>query len=224
MTQTEPMTDPTGAPAVAPEARRRIAIAATLLTACALVGTALSPYLLVEHPLLLLGLNPDSRHLVLVANRVELWQAVSVASVRRGLTFASTFALATIYGSVLVSWLEKKQPWLARPIAFVEAIHARVGVWLVVLVPFASVAAFAGIARTSWRKFVLAIIPGQVAFALALLWFGEAVEAWTEPVIAFIADHSVEATLAAAAVVAVLQLWSRIHKRDTDGAVPSLLT
>jgi hypothetical protein len=209
------------APDVPPRVRRLVVGLAAVLTACALVGTALSPYLLVEHPLLLIGLNPDSRHLVLAANRVDMGSAVAVGALRRGLNFMVSFGLASLYGHVVVAWLDTKRSWVKSIVRFVESVYRHLGVWLVVFVPLYWVAVFAGAARLSWRKFAIAIVPGQILFVYAFLRFGEAIEGWTEPIIAFVTKHPVETTLAAVAAVAVQQIWSRLRKRSSKGGEPT---
>lgn len=209
-------------PDVAPRVRRLVIALAIAGTVTGLIGTALSPYLLVEHPLWLIALNPDSRHLVLVANRVELWQAVLVGSLRRSFNFASTYGLAGLYGFVLITWLEKKRPWVKRVVALIERLYAYLGIWLVVLVPLYWVAVLSGIARIRPHKYCLAIIPGQIAFVLGTLWFGGAIEQWTEPVIAFLTAHLFESTAVCVALVALQQLWSRWRKKNRDPGEPEL--
>lgn len=213
---------PRTAPDVSPRLRRLVIATAALLTGTALIGTALSPYLLVEHPLVLIGLNPDSRHLVLVAGRVELWQAVTVGALRRGVNFLATFGLGSVYGYVLVSWLEKKRPWVKRVLGLVERIYGSLGIWLIVFVPLYWVAALAGIARIPPLRYCLAIIPGQVAFVLGVLRFGEAIETWTEPIIAFVARHPLETTVVAALLVVTQQIYARWRKRQRDPDEPEI--
>jgi membrane protein YqaA with SNARE-associated domain len=209
-------------PEVPPRLKRIILVAVALSAGTAAVGTALSPYLLVEHPLILIGLNPDSRHLVLVANRVELWQAALVGTLRRGLNFLATYGLASLYGYVLITWFEKKRPWAKRIVQLVERVYARIGIWLVILVPLYSIAILSGIARVRVRRFCLAIIPGQIAFVMAILWFGEAIEHWTDPIIAFVSRHVVATTVAFVILVAVQQAWTRWRKSRRPADEPDL--
>lgn len=206
-----------------PRIRRLVLAATAALTGGALLGTALSPYLIAEHPLWLLALNPDGRHLLLVANEVEPWQALAVGSMRRALSFLATFALAQIYAQRFVAWMRGQRPWMQRIVRFIEQAYARLGVWLVLSMPFTWVAGVAGSARMPWRRFAIAMVPGQVVYVGAMLWFGAAIESWTEPVYAFVADHPVGLTAAALAVVGAQVAWSRLRRRDgegVDGLVP----
>ena len=214
----EPPIDPPGLPRDAPDVPprvRRVLLAMVAVSAgLGFLGTALSQYLLVEHPLILIGLNPDSRHLVLAANRVELWQAVAVGASRRGFNFIATYGLAGLYGYMLITWIEKRGAWAAAVTRLLERLYLRLGVWLVVLVPLYWVAALAGVARLGIGKFALAIIPGQIAFVWGTLYFGEAIEQWTEPIIAFVSQNVVACTLVCIALVLAQRVYARWRKRD----------
>ncbi len=213
---------PRTAPALPPRVRRLILALVAFTTITGVAGTALSPYLLVEHPLVLLGLNPISRHLVLVANRVELWEALIVGSARRTLNFLATYGVGALYGHALITFFEKRGRWAKKIVNTLEAVYARLGILLVILAPFYSVAALAGIARLRFRLFVIAILPGQVAFAFVWLYFGNAVETWTDPIIDWLAKHVAEATAVAIALVVAQQLYARYRKRRKDQSEPDL--
>lgn len=189
--------------------RFRVLAAMALLSALGLLGTALSPYLLVEHPLALLGLNPDGRHLVLVAGSVDAWQAIAVAAPRRLLTVLGIFGVAYLYGPAMLERAASGRPRLARLIATLEGIYARFGIWLVLLVPFHWVAALAGAARMPFRRFTLASMPGQVVFAALFLEFGEAISGYTDAVLDWLAPRAVDATLLAVAAILFVQLLRR---------------
>lgn len=208
------MTFGTSAPDRAPHGRRLVLAAATALTAATLLGTALSPYLLAEHPLALIALNPSGGHLVLVANHVDPWHAMVVGALRRGLSFVVVFALASAYSDKVAGWLEGKPAWLVRAAGAMETMCARAGAWLVILAPTYPVAVFAGMARMRWRTFVIALVPGQVAVVMGAQRFGEVIEAWTEPIVGFVTGHSLALTFAATALVAAQQTWSRWCARD----------
>ena len=66
-------------------------------------------------------------------------------------------------------------------------------------------------------------MPGQVVFVFAVLRFGEAIEEWTAPIVAYVTAHLVETTVVVAFLVVVQQLWSRWRKRNRkDDDPPSL--
>jgi membrane protein DedA with SNARE-associated domain len=202
-------------PAVGPapledHALRRAALAGTgALTALSLVGTALSPYLLVTHPLLLVGVAPEVRHLVLAAAEAPLLPLLLVGTLRRALGMASAYALAASYGLTAVRWLEQRYPRAARAIRFLEGLFGRFGVAMLVIVPGYTVSALAGAARTRPSVFLAATLTGQLLFVGATLLFGEAVGQWTRPLLSFLTAHLAECTLACVLLVVLQQLFSR---------------
>jgi membrane protein DedA with SNARE-associated domain len=204
-------------PPVLPPRLKRIVLALVALTGVTgVLGTALSPYLLVENPLLLVGLNPDSRHLVLAAAHTELWQVVAVAAPRRAINFIATYGLGSLYGYVAVGWIERRHPWLKRVVRLGEMLYLRLGTWLVLLVPIYSIAGLAGFARMPLWKYALAIIPGQLAFVAGVFVFGESIKQWTTPIIAFLSQHLLASTLLAIALVATQQIYKRWRKAARD--------
>lgn len=213
MTQTLPMTGE-----LSHRTRRAILFSVGALSALAMLGTALTPYLLTEHPLVLLGLNPGGRNLMLVANRVDAFPAVVVGSLRRGLGFVSVYALACLYGQSAIEWVQARGGWAQRALSVVQRAYNRLGVWLVLLVPFSFVAAFAGLARLRWRHFVMAIIPGQIVVVFVGLYLGETTRAWTDPVVDFAAARTLEMTGAFVVAVVAQQLLVR-WRTNARGAV-----
>lgn len=203
-------------PTVAPRVKRSIVALVAVTGTMGLLGTALSPYLLVEHPLLLVGLNPDSRHLVLAAGSTELWQVVAVGAPRRALNFVATYGLASLYGYLAVRWIEERHPWLKRVVGLLETLYRRLGIWLVVLAPIYSVAGLAGSSRMPFGRYVAAIIPGQIAFVAGVFVFGTSIAEWTMPIIAFLSAHLVEATVVACVIVAI-QVVFRRRRKATQG-------
>src|SRR5687768_2121274 len=88
--------------------RRAIVAFVVVMSALGIIGTALSPYLLVKHPLLLVALNPDGRHLLLVAPDVDFLPLLAVAAPRRVLALLATYGLAGLYGQQMVRYAEKR--------------------------------------------------------------------------------------------------------------------
>jgi hypothetical protein len=214
---------PRDPPPLPPRIKRIVLGLVAVTVVAGLTGTALSPYLLVEHPLLLVGLNPDSRHLVLSAANTEMWQVVAVGAPRRAINFLATYGLASVYGYVAVEWVDKQHRWLRQVVALIESLYLRLGTLMVVLLPIYSVAGLAGLARMPLWKFVLAIIPGQVAFVAGIYYFGDSIKSWTIPILAFLSEHLVASTTVAIALVVTQQLYRRWRKerRKPEAASPS---
>jgi|GEM_PF-6267241 len=198
--------------------QRWILTSMAVLTAMSMIGTALSPFLLNENPLLLLALNPDGRHLLLSAPFVNLFDGTIVVAIRRGLSMLATFAVASLYGARVLGWLRDKGRWASRLVDLTELAYERTGLWLVLLIPSFAVAGFVGASGLSFRRFFWAMIPGQFVYALFMFRFGEALASYTRPVMVCLAAHPGPLTAIATALVIGGFL---LNRRTTSPAEPS---
>ena len=199
---------------VPPHLVRLTLLVAAIASGTNALGQAFSPYLLVRYPLLLVGISPEWRHIVMAVGQVDpVWLTV-VAVARRVLSMISTWALGYVYGFSVVRWMERRYPRIGSKVRWVEAFYARVGPVVLLLFPGYTVSALAGAARTGWRLFVPATVLGQVLWVVVNVWIGEAVSRWTTPMLNWLEAHVIGATLVAMALVGTQQLISRLRKRD----------
>lgn len=196
-----------------PAVRRTIVGLVVFLSALGLLGTALSPYLLVKHPLVLVALSPDARHIVLAASQVDLAPLLAVAAPRRALALLATYGFAGIYGVRFLRYAEGKMPRVARMMAWLKRLLDRVGLVLIFLFPTHSLAGLCGATGTPLKPFLVAMVPGQIPFILMYYFFGEAVSGLSAKVIAFLSANLLESTLVASGLVLVQQVVSRLRKR-----------
>ncbi len=203
--------------------RLRTAVFALLgvLTAASLLGTALSPYLLVKSPLLLVAVSPAAHHVVLAAASVDPVTLVVVATLRRALTCVGAYGIGLLYGRAALGWLDERYPRVARFVAWVERLFARWGVWLLILTPAPTVAVFAGAARSHFIAFLVAITLGLAAWHTVTVHLGDRVAVWTDLLTSFLGEHLLESTLVCIALVALQQLLSRrVPRRPRTSDVP----
>lgn len=190
---------------------------AALLSALNLVGTAFSPWLLLEHPLLLVALSAEVRHLILAAGRVDLGEVVVIGALRRVLSMLGTYGLAAVYGFAALRWLEGRYPRVGAFARALERLFVRRGVLLLVIFPSYTLSAVAGAARSPWRPFLLATLLGQTLVTAAYVFLGEAITTWTAPILGWLKDHMVESTVVCVVAVLAQQLWSSVRKRRQTG-------
>lgn len=184
-----------------------------IVTALSLLGTALAPYLLVKHPLLLVMISPAAHHVVLAAASVDPVPLVAIATARRVITGISAYGLGFIYGRAAIGWLEQRSPRLAEFATWVERLFARFGVWLLVLAPAPTVSLFAGAARSSFVGFVVAVAVGHALWIGATVYVGDAFAVWTDRLTSFFGEYLLESTLVCIALVALQQVVSRRRRR-----------
>ncbi len=191
---------------VPPRLRHAVFALIALLAIGNAVGTALSPYLVVKYPLLLVVISPEGRHVVLATSGVGPELLVAVGTLRRLLGIIGGFGLGLMYGEAAVRWAEQRAPRFARIILFVERAFGRFGLYLLFFIPLPSIGVLAGAARTRFPLVVLVGALGQAVWMTLTVFFGEAISAWTQPVLTFFSRYLIESTIVAAALVGLQQL------------------
>lgn len=193
---------------VPPRARHALFGLVAVLVLANTLGTALSPYLVVEHPLFLVAISPEGRHVVLAASSVPAIPLVVVGTLRRALGLIGGFGLGLLYGEAAVRWAEERVPIMGRLIRFVERMFARFGLLLLAIVPLPGIALLAGASRTPFVGVMIAGLLGQTAWMTLTVKFGAAISNWTRPVLDFLSAHLVESTLVCAALVGLQQAFA----------------
>lgn len=188
------------------------------MTATALIARAAAPYLLVHQPLALIALNPDASLMVLVAPQVDLPALIAVAAPRRILNMALTFGLGALYGRMAMTWAKQKYPRFARLIDVLDRLFARHGALVVLFMPVYSICGLAGALRVSFWRFLLAISPGQVLWAVGTYYLGDSLSAWITPFTSWLSDHVGEATAVCVVAVFLYQLVSRRRRKGDESA------
>ena len=180
-----------------------------VLTVASLAGTAMSPLLLVKAPLLLVALSPDSRHVALVAGRVDPVLLMSVTVLRRSLYSIGVYGLGAAYGDLAVNWIEARARRLGKALRALERLFARVGAVLLLALPFLSVCVLAGASRTRLIVFLPALVLGHFLWVFTTVWLGTRFAAEAQAVVDFFAERLFESTLVCIALVAGYQLFTR---------------
>lgn len=196
-------------PAVPAHVRRVVLALVAVLAVVGPVSTALSPTLIVEAPLLLVALSAVNRHIVLAAAHVDPVPLLLVGSARRMLSLLATYGLGYLYGAAALSWAEARHPRVARLVRWCEDWLQRVGPALLVVMSSYTLMGLAGATRMRLRTFLLASGLGNLIYVAAVVWLGDAVSAWSRPLLAWLARHLVEATVICIALVLAQQLWRR---------------
>ena len=180
-----------------------------VLTAASIVGTAVSPLLLVKAPLLLVVLAPDGRHVALVAGRVDPLLLMGVTVVRRALYSIGVYGLGAAYGDLAVTWIEARARGVGKALRALERVFARVGAVLLLILPFLTVCVLAGAARTRVVVFLPALLLGHCLWVVATVWLGTRFAGVSQSVVDFFSERLFESTLACIALVALYQLVTR---------------
>jgi membrane protein DedA with SNARE-associated domain len=200
-----------------PARRRLLAVSIPLgvIAAAAVVGNALAPTLVVNHPLLLLALNTTTRHLVLTSTSVDFVPYLLVGLGRRLLEDPFLFLLGRWYGDDAIAWVDAKVGG-GRFLAFVQRNFRWVGWLLVAAVPGGVVCVLAGASRMRTAVFLVLNVGGTVATILALRRFGDVFAGPVDAMVAFVGDNVVVLT-GLSVLLTGLFLLRRRRRRSSPG-------
>lgn len=185
-----------------------------VVTALGSVGTALTPYLSVHHPLVLLVLEARDRNLLL-ARHVGLVPYVVVGSIRRLCTDPLFFLLGRDHGKGTVRWLERQGG--GRVVRVVERAFRRAAYPMLVLFPGAVVCTLAGETGIPSTAFLVLVTTRTVAAVFAIRWLAGLFGSQVDAALGFFDRYSLPATLVTIAVVVLWVLWERRNRPRAPG-------
>lgn len=218
MTERDTRTEAPAEGVVSTALRRVILFGVFLTTAAGALGTAFLPYLLVEHPALLLLSSADGRNLVLVAPQLDPWIVMVIGVPRRVMSMLVTYGIALLYGRAMLAWSARKLPRITRALTAFERLFSRYRRMLLVVWPTYTTSGLAGVTRTELRVVVLWTVVGQFVYVAFMYTLGGAVSTWTDEAIAWLSRHVWESTAVCAALVVVQQVVSFLRRRSAAGA------
>lgn len=200
------------APATAQADAPRWLIAAGIAIAVATgLGAAFAPYLLVHHPFLLLALNPWPRHQLLVAPEAHIAPFLAVVVVRGMLTCAVSFEIGRCYGTRGVAFLEGRSSESGSMVKTIERLFGRFSLAFLLLTPGWFTSALAGMSGITRVRCLTLNFLGLTGWALVHHRVGAWLEPWTAPIVRFLQENVLTATLICVALVALYQghLWRK---------------
>ena len=137
-----------------------------------IIGTALSPSLVVDHPLLMVALNANNRYLILVTNDLGPFGFYTAAILRRVVPSIAFYLLGRWFGHRAVHWLAGREPASTDVVAVVQRLFDRFGWWIVAIAPMTFTCLLAGAAKLR-PKVVVPIVVVSITVRLVLIrWLG----------------------------------------------------
>jgi len=191
------------------------------------VSTAATSWLLANHPLLLVALEPRNRNLLLATPLVhDAVPFVAFATLRGVASDPVYFALGHLYGDRAVAWVERQAggPERAgRGVRWLERAFHRASWLLVFLFPGLLVCVLAGATGMRTRTFLVLNVTGTVLTVLALRLFAQELAPVIEPVAEWNERNQTAITAVLVAAVGLWLLWQRRRGRGEVAAVRELL-
>jgi membrane protein DedA with SNARE-associated domain len=201
-----------------PRLTRRALMMLGVLSAGSMIGVTFWLYLVNHYPLLLIGLSPLGRHLVLVAPVVDPVAFLLVAVVRRLLFYKASYDLGRGLGNAGIVWLENRVAYFARFVRWVEGLFERAPRFVVLVASGPTVSALAGISGMRQSTFVPLAILSLVARMSLMLGFAELLREQIEIVLAWI-DEWWQPGTALMVVGMLVYQWIRIRRKRAAARV-----
>jgi membrane protein DedA with SNARE-associated domain len=204
----------TAPPTVELSARDRRIVRACLfalatLTVGTWIGVATSPYLVNNHPLVLIGISPLSRHMILVAPLVGAPMVLLVGGLRSLAFTAVSYFLGRSIGEPGLVWLERRAENAGRFVRWLERFFQRWSYVAVFIFPLGVMACVAGVARMRPFGFFVAATAG-ITFRLSLyVWLADSIREPIMRLLEFIRIYQVPATVVLVIGIGAYQVYKR---------------
>lgn len=184
------------------------------------IGTALSPTLLVESPLLLVALNPTWRHVVLTAPMTDPVLLLLVSAARMFSIDPLAYFIGRWYSGEAHAWLEARAGRFARALRWVEEKFQKAGGVLLFLMPGGLMCVLAGSTGMRPRTFWVVAVTASVFWAAVFGALGRSLSSPIEEILAFVRQHAALLTAGTISLAFLgwgVRLW--VAKKRSRGAL-----
>ena len=148
-----------------------------VLLLAANLGNALAPSLVLDHPLLLIALNPSNRNFIFVAARVDPVSYYVVGTLRLLAPDPFFYLLGRWYGEAAITWMERRTPTYGQLMRTLERWFAKARWPLVTAIPNNPVCLLAGASAMAVGVFVVLDVVGTIARLVLLRVLGQTFQA-----------------------------------------------
>lgn len=199
-----------------PEQTRIIKIclsAIGVLTVGTWTGIASAPYLMSNYPLVLIGISPVSRHMILVAPIVGPWWVLGVGGARTLLFTTVAYFLGRAIGEPGLVWLDQNSKNFSRFVRWLQRFFQRWGYAAIFVFPLGAMASIAGAARIPPVPFFVCATAGIVFRLSLLVLLAHSIREPLMELIELIRAYQLPATLFCIAAVGAYQWWKHRRRR-----------
>ncbi len=177
-----------------------------------IIGTALSPTLVVDHPLLMVALNANNRYLILVTNDLGPFAFYTMAILRRVVPSIAFYLLGRWYGHRAVKWLAGREPASSDVVWVVQRLFDRFGWGIVAIAPMTFTCLLAGAARLRPKVVVPIVIVSITARLLLIRWLGSEFSGTLESIVDWI-DRTRGPLMLVTVGLVLITAWSQRKRR-----------
>ena len=192
-----------------PRPRAWLLPAAGVIVAATWIGMLLAPTLAKDHPLWLIALNPWPRHQLLVAPHSPPIPFIALASLRGLAACVVAYELGRHYGEFAGSYFEGRSPGAGATFRTTKRLFGRWSPLLLVIFPGPMTSVLAGMGALNRAGSWLLSFVGLLAWAWVNYRLGGMLAPWTAPIVRFLSDNVLTATLLCGLVAVLYYLSTR---------------
>lgn len=192
-----------------PRPRAWLLPAAGLIVAATAIGAALAPSLALHHPLWLIALNPWPRHQLLVAPHSPAVPFIALVTLRGLATCVVAYELGRHYGVRAGAYFEASSARAAGSFRTAQKLFGRWSPLLLTVFPGPMTSVLAGMGRLNRASSWLLSLGGLLAWACINYRLGALLAPWTAPIVRFLSDNMLTATLICSLAVVIYHLSTR---------------
>jgi membrane protein DedA with SNARE-associated domain len=205
--------------------RRRLALLLgpiSCLIVASMVGSALAPTLITEHPVWLLLLDARIRHVLLVATKIDPLPYYLIGTLRLTVSDPLFYLLGYWYGEAALSWVDSNSGSVGRMLRVLERFFGKASYPLVFLAPNNYICLFAGASRMTPPVFLALNLSGTVSRLVLLRLLGRVLEDPLDAVLDFIARNQLRLTLLTIGLVVAQAVWDKRRGTGELGSISEL--
>jgi membrane protein DedA with SNARE-associated domain len=182
------------------------------------IASASVAYLVNEHPLWLVLMQPTTRNLLFVSDKIFWITFFVITILRRQVPHPLWFLIGRWYGEPGLRWVSKRFPEVHSLLQQVEGAFPRWG-WLVcILYPHPAVCALAGASKMRFVPFLVYTFIGIIGFVSLAYFVGDWLTPVTHPILDFSKEYVIPLTALTVALTA-FAIWRafRADKLESIG-------
>ncbi len=184
-----------------------------LLIIGAQVGQAFVAKLAVEHPLLLIALDPRNRHMILASGRLDPLSFYLVGTGRLLLSDPLFYLLGYWYGDTAINWMHRRGGSIGQALKQAEWAFSKAMYPMLFVLPNNYICLFAGAQRMSPATFLTINATGTIARLVLIRWVGDLFEEPLKDLLGFFKEYQLQLTIAGVAAIVLQLLYD--HLRGT---------
>ena len=184
-------------------------IAAGILVGATLIGALSVATLALHHPLWLIALNPWPRHLLLVAPHAPLVPFITVATLRGLFSCGVVYELARHYGDRAGEYMQSRSERASATFITTKRLFGRWSPVLLLVFPGMTTSVLAGMGSLPRTRTLLLSVLGLFTWACINHRLGAWLAPWTAPIVRFLSENMLSATLVIALAIGVYHLSQR---------------